>query len=157
MGAYKRRELGTKDSFGLADLIMLTQPSYNRPMAFAPEGTFTVLERERAASAGRKGGRSRSRNKVAAAQRNGKNGGRPSRRTLIERVLNRPLSKKQWPMIRDEVLYQILQRKQQIVTEFFGADWTDIPRRSWRSVPPHVRQTIRHIKACAHIYGRWPK
>jgi len=108
------------------------------------------------------GGVSRSDAKVAAARRNGQKcqkgkGGRPSTRTLIERILNRPVTPKQWSMIREKILSRLLLGEQQTVTQFFGVEWTEVPHRSWRSIPPHVRQAMRHIKSCAEIYGRWPK
>jgi hypothetical protein len=127
-------------------------------MAFAPDGTFTLLDQRRAASAGRTGGKSRSKAKVVAAKSNGKLGGRTSNRSLIERILNRSVPPKQWSMIRDKVFSRILIGDQQKVIHFFGVHhWTDVPHRSWRSIPPHIRPLIRHIKACALIYGRWPK
>jgi hypothetical protein len=126
-------------------------------MAFAPEGTFTVLERDRAVSAGRKGGRSRSRNKGAAARRNGQNGGRTSKRTLLERILNRKVTPGEWPAIRDKVLDHILEREKQHVTSFFKAHWTEVPHVSWRQVPPHVRQAIRHVKAAVAIFLPSPR
>jgi len=126
-------------------------------MAFGPEGTFTVLERDRAVRAGRIGGRSRSRAKVKAAKSNGKRGGRPTTSTLLERILKRNVTPEEWLVFRAKVLPHVLAGEQQIVTKYFQAEWMEIPTVSWRGLPTQVRQAIRHIKAVAKIYPWRPR
>lgn len=121
-------------------------------MAFAPEGTFTVVEQDRAIRAGRTGGKSRSSAKVKAAMRNGRKGGRLSTRTLIERILNRPVSPEEWKRVQKNVLSKILLGHQQIIPNYFECDWNYIPSKSWRGLPLHVRQSIRHLKAITKIF-----
>jgi hypothetical protein len=103
------------------------------------------------------GGGSTSPAKVAAARANGLKckkgmGGRPTSRTLIERILKRPVPPEEWKRIERHVLSLILLGHQQLVTDFFNCDWNEIPTRSWRGLPERVRLTIRHIKAATRIY-----
>jgi len=61
-------------------------------------------------------------------------------------------------VLREDLLHHILLRDQQIVENFFGvATFMDIPTKSWRSIPPQVRQRIGLIKAAALIFGRRAK
>lgn len=143
---YPSREMTR--SVGIISIA--NQTSYGRGMAFAPEGTFTKLERDRAARAGS----STSRAKVEAARRNGRNGGRPSTRTLLERILNRKVTQGEYLSFRHKVLRWILYDEQQRITDHFHADWMEIPTVSGRRTPLSVRQAIRHVKAAAKIY-RW--
>jgi hypothetical protein len=103
------------------------------------------------------GGFSKSPAKVEAARANGRKckkgtGGRPSTRTLIERVLDHPVTPDEWKRIREKVFTRILVGHQQLLPDFFDCDWNETPRRSWRSLPRQVRQMIRHIKATAKIF-----
>jgi len=103
------------------------------------------------------GGYSKSPAKVAAARANGRKctkgmGGRPSARTLIERVLNRRVDADAWKQIRGKLFRYILVMEQEAVPAFFECEWNDIPSKSWRGLPQYVRQAIRHIKAAAKIY-----
>ncbi len=103
------------------------------------------------------GGYSKTPAKVAAARANGRKctkgmGGRPSTRTLIERVLNRRIDADAWKQIRAKLFRYILVMEQEAVPAFFECEWNDIPCKSWRGLPQYVRQAIRHIKAAAKIY-----
>ena len=89
-------------------------------MGFAPGGTFTSVERNRASAAGSTGGHSRSRAKVQASQKNGKSGGRPPSRTLAERLLGRTLSSPAHRAGFNLAVNQLLQREQQELADFFG-------------------------------------
>jgi hypothetical protein len=89
-------------------------------MGYAPGGTFTSVERDRASAAGSTGGRSKSRAKVRASQRNGISGGRPPSRTLAERLLGRTLSSPADRAGFNQALNQLLQREQQELADFYG-------------------------------------
>lgn len=119
------------------------------PLSF---GSFNAFERDSAVTSGRKGGRSKSKAKVKAARSNGKLGGRPSTRTLIERVLNRRVTPEEWKNIQTYVMRRILLGHQDFIPSYFECDWDDVPRKSWRGLPLQVRQSIRHLKAVTKIF-----
>jgi len=89
-------------------------------MAYAPGGTFNAVERERASDAGKVGGRSRSKAKVAAAKENGKSGGRKPTRTLAERLVGRKVRTVEEKAAFKAALGQLLEREKQVLAEFFG-------------------------------------
>jgi hypothetical protein len=114
-----------------------------------------------------RGGLSVSARKTEAARKNGKSGGRPSDRLLIERILNRRVeserskevlpwdnSQANWPQIRDKILSRVSDRR--IVTSYFECDWMDISTRSWKHLPLAVRQVLRQIRRSAKIFFSRP-
>jgi hypothetical protein len=117
-----------------------------------------------------RGGMSESAAKVEAARKNGNRGGRPSDRSLIDRVLNRQIERElpkevlpwdqralsTWPQIRDKVLSRVPPPDRKVVTSYFGCDWMDIPMRSWKRLPSSVRRVLRQIRAAAKIHFSTP-
>lgn len=141
----------------LATLTVPTEARHNESVAFTPGGSFDAVDRDRSAGAGRTGGKSKSPAKVTAAKRNGKLGGRPSTRTLLERILNRKVTADEHSAFRDKVLCHVLLGEQQYITNFFQTDWEGTPTVSWRGLPQKVRQAIRHVKAVSKIYSWKPR
>ncbi len=102
-----------------------------------------------------KGGWAKSAAKTRAAKRNGKLGGRPPSRTLLERILKRSVAKDEVKHIKSVLETHMLLREQQYVWGFFecpSITGPHYPTKSWRRIPPHVRQAMNHVRALVKIY-----
>lgn len=99
-----------------------------------------------------RGGSSKSPAKIKAARQNGRRGGRPSTRTLIERVLNRRVTPNEWEQLQKTVFRRILLGHQDFIPAYFECNWNDIPQKAWRGLPRAVRQAIRQVKALTKIF-----
>lgn len=112
-----------------------------------------------AKNAGAKGGRAKTKLKGKTAQVNGRLGGRPPSRTLVERLLGRSILPEQQQYI-DQALNDLFAREQEQIEEFFQVNslYDSATNSAWqqksRRVPKRIRYLIQKLRLAVNHYLR---